>query len=114
MIIKNTTGTKGNAAKVVGIGPIWLQPDEEKIIPDSFLYVNELDDEGRETGKKVILPAIKTQERLGMIELKETVKPAATPAVPVEPETAAEAPAETAAKEPAEEKKTTRRSKKAE
>ncbi len=106
MIIKNTTGTNGNAAKVVGIGPIWLQPDEEKIIPDSILYVNEVDDEGRETGKKIILPAIKAQERLGVIELKETVKPAATPAVPVETEPAAE--------EPVEEKKTTRRSKKAE
>lgn len=72
MIIKNITGGRDVAAKVIGIGPIWLQPDEEKTIPDSMAYVDETDDEGRLTGKKVILPAIKAQERLGMIKITET------------------------------------------
>ena len=95
MLIKNITGnTTKNAAKVIGIGNVMIQPDEEKMVPDSMAYVNEVDDEGRQTGKKVILPAILAQAKMGMISYKETGKKPA-------------AKAETPAEEPAEEERVT-------
>ena len=113
MIIKNITGGRDNAAKVIGIGPYWLQPDEEKNIPDSVTYVDEVDEEGHKTGKKIILPAIQAQVQKGMLQIKETKKSNKPETKAVEP--AAEPvvePAETEA--PVVEEKRTRRSKKAE
>ena len=94
MLIKNITGNSTkNAAKVIGIGNVMIQPDEEKVVPDSMAYFNEVDDEGRETGRKVVLPAIELQAKLGMSTYKETAKKAAK----------AEEPAAEATAEPAEE-----------
>lgn len=100
MLIKNITGNSvKNAAKVIGIGNIMIQPDEEKVIPDKLAYVNELDDEGRETGNKVILPGILLQAKLGMLTYKETgKKPEKNAEKPVEEPKAEEEPA---AEEPA-------------
>ena len=88
-----------------------LQPDEEKAIPDALAYVDELDDEGRPTGNKVILPALKAQERLGAITIKETKKAVKKEEPKEEPvaEPAEEDTAEATAEEP---KKTTGRGKK--
>lgn len=72
MIIKNITGANGNAVKVIGIGSYWIQPDEEKLIPDSIAYIDEVDGEGKTTGNKIILPAIQIQAKMGVISIKET------------------------------------------
>ena len=99
MLIKNITGnTTKNAAKVIGIGTIMIQPDEEKLVPDSMAYVNEVDDEGHQTGKRVILPAILVQAKMGMITYKETEKKTAKAEKPAE-EPVAEEPAEESAEE---------------
>lgn len=81
MIIKNTTDKK--TPKVIGFGPYWIMPGEEKTIPDEFIYVREFDKFDRPTGRKALLPAVAVQQKLGMIEL---VMPAPAPekAVPVE------------------------------
>ena len=111
MIVKNITGGSDNAAKVIGIGPYWLQPDEEKTIPDSLVYVDEVDDEGRKTGKKIILPAIQVQVNKGMLKLKETKKTNKPEAKVEEPtEVPTEEPVTESTEEaPVAEKRTTRR-----
>lgn len=117
MIIKNITGGRDISAKVIGIGPYWLQPDEEKTIPDSIVYVDEVDEENRPTGKKIILPAIQAQVKMGMIKITETKggKKAPAKAEPKE-EAQPEEPVaeENEPEEPAAEERKTRRTRKAE
>lgn len=92
MVIKNITGNGSkNAAKVIGFGTVILQPDEEKTIPDSLAYVDETDEEGRPTGKKVILPALKAQEKIGAITIKETVAKKTAAATPKQEQAGEEA-----------------------
>lgn len=69
MFIKNTTD-KGSP-KVVGVGDIWLHPGEEKYVSNEKVYVDEVNFKGKKTGKKVVLPAILAQKRLGYIEYRE-------------------------------------------
>lgn len=69
MLIKNTSNQ--NTPKVVGIGPYWIEPGQERMIPDSILYVDETDDFGNKTGKKIILPAVAVQKRMGLIDYRE-------------------------------------------
>ena len=87
MIIKNITDQK--TPKVIGFGPYWLMPGEEKYIPDEILYVEELDKYNRPTGKKIVLPAVTMQEKLGMLKI-ETPKEA-EPADAVEPDPVSDA-----------------------
>ena len=80
MIIKNTTDKK--TPKVIGFGRYWIMPGEEKFVPDELLYVQERDKFDRPTGRKALLPAVATQQKLGMLEIvkpapaQETVAPA--------------------------------------
>ena len=95
MIIKNNTAKRG--PKVLFFGEYKLMPDEEKEIPDELLYMREYDNNGRYTGKKSLLPSIKSQVRLGLItvqekpekaklaKVEEPVKPVEEPAVVEEP-----------------------------
>ena len=69
MKIKNTTDK--TTAKVIGIGRYWLQPGEEKDIPDKLLYTKELDDFGRETGRMVLLKSLRQQKAALEVQLKE-------------------------------------------
>ena len=69
MKIKNTTDK--TTAKVIGIGRYWLQPGEEKDIPDKLLYTKELDDFGRETGRMVLLKSLRQQKADGMLSFAE-------------------------------------------
>lgn len=69
MKIKNTTDK--TTAKVIGIGRYWLQPGEEKDIPDNLLYTKELDDRGRETGRMVLLKSLRQQKADGMLSFTE-------------------------------------------
>ena len=74
MKIKNTTDK--TTAKVIGIGRYWLQPGEEKDIPDKLLYTKELDDFGRETGRMVLLKSLRQQKADGMLSFAEAKAPA--------------------------------------
>lgn len=74
MIIKNITDEAGKTPKIIGVGTQWLQPGEEKMIADAICLVAEFDDEGRPTGKKVVLPSLRAQERLGQISIRESGK----------------------------------------
>ena len=69
MLIRNITNK--STPKVVGVGHMWLQPGEEKYVPDDGLYVDEVDQYGKLTGKKVIINALKNQVRLNMLEIVE-------------------------------------------
>lgn len=89
MIIKNITDQEGKAPKVIGVGKFWLMPGEEKPLPDDALFIDETDDYGRPTGRRIVLPAIERQREMGMLSYKEDKK-AAEPA----PEQAAEAAAQ--------------------
>jgi len=86
MLIKNNTAKNGT--KVLFFGQHRLMPDEEKNIPDEVLYEMELNEFGRPTGKKRLLPSIKSQIRLGIITVAETPAP-----VKKAPKPAAEEPA---------------------
>ena len=61
MLIKNTSNQ--NTPKVVGIGPYWIEPGQERMIPDSILYVDETDDFGNKTGKKIKTDEGEKQEK---------------------------------------------------
>lgn len=107
MKITNTTDRAGNAPKVIGFGSkLFAQPGETIQIPDRFAYCDEYDEDGNKTGRKVILPGILAQAKLGMLTYEETKA--------VKEEVPAEEPAAEAAAEP--EKKPARggRTKKAE
>ena len=69
MLVKNITDR--NTPKVIGVGHVWLQPGEEKYVPDTGLYANEVDQYGKLTGKKVIINSIMNQVRLNMLEIVE-------------------------------------------
>lgn len=112
MIITNTTDRAGNAPKVIGFGSrLFAQPGETIHIPDRIAYCDEYDEDGNKTGRKVILPGILAQAKLGMLTYEETK---AAKAEPVKEEAPAEEAAADAAAEP--EKKPARggRNKKAE
>lgn len=79
MLIKNISDQK--TPKVIGIGPYWIEPGQERLIPDNILYVDETDDLGNKTGRKIILPSIAVQKRMGMINYREE-----TPAPKQEPQ----------------------------
>lgn len=76
MLIRNITNEK--TPKVIGVGPYWIEPGEEKYVPDDILIVDEIDKFGKNTGKKVVLPALEIQVQLGMLKYemdkKETPK----------------------------------------
>jgi len=116
MVIKNITDKAGNAPKVIGFGGMFVLPGESIQIPDRIAYCDEYDEDGNKTGRKVVLPGILAQAKIGMLTYEETkaaeAKPAKTEA-PVEAEPVAEPPAENT---PEAEKKPARggRSKKAE
>lgn len=70
MLIKNITNEK--TPKVIGIGKTWLNPGEEKFVPDDGLYVPEYNKYGQPTGKKVIVGSILSQVKLNMLKITET------------------------------------------
>ena len=78
MLIKNISDQK--TPKVIGIGPYWIEPGQERVIPDVLLYIDETDDLGNKTGKKILLPSVAVQKRMGMIDYRED-----TPAPKQEP-----------------------------
>ena len=99
MIIKNTTDKK--TPKVIGLGPYWIMPGEEKSIPDEFVYVREFDKFDRPTGRKILLPAVAVQKKLGMLEIATpTIGPDNAPAVPKDDENDATAEEEKAEDKP--------------
>jgi len=74
MIIKNVTDRA--TPKVAGFGRVWIEPGKQKEIPDETAYVDEVDDYGKPTGKRIVLPALTRMKDMGMIEIIETVKKA--------------------------------------
>ena len=93
MYIKNITDVSNDKIKprVIGIHKdISLNPGEEKYIPDELVYIDEVDSFGRPTGKKSVLPALRAQERIGLIAIREEPKKAggkrASTPVQAEPE----------------------------
>ena len=92
MYIKNITDVSNDKIKprVIGIHKdISLNPGEEKYIPDELVYIDEVDSFGRPTGKKSVLPALRAQERIGLIAIREELRkpggrraPAPAPAEP--------------------------------
>ena len=77
MIIKNVTDK--TTPKVAGFGRIWIEPGKQKEIPDQMAYVNEVDEFGKETGKRIVLPALTRMKELGMIDIIETARKKAEP-----------------------------------
>ena len=97
---------------MIGFGSrLFAQPGETIQIPDRIAYCDEYDEDGNKTGRKVILPGILAQAKLGMLTYEETKT---AKAEPVKEEAPAEEAAADAAAEP--EKKPARggRTKKAE
>ena len=76
MIIKNTSA-KVHADKVIGVGKFWLLPGEEKDIPDFEILTPILDDRGRSTGKMDVIPSLKVQKKMGLIDFDYHQKTAA-------------------------------------
>ena len=79
MHITNITDKDTNKvkSKVIGITKdVSLMPGESVSIPDDLVYVDEFDRFGKPTGEKIIIPALKAQERLGLIKIEETKKKA--------------------------------------
>lgn len=77
MYITNITdkGTDKIKAKVIGITKdVSLMPGDRVFIPDDLVYVDEYDRFGKPTGKKIIIPALQAQERVGIIKIEETPK----------------------------------------
>lgn len=92
MNITNTTDRAGNAPKVIGFGSrFFAQPGETIQIPDRIAYCDEYDEDGNKTGRKVVLPGILAQAKLGMLTYEETKT---VKAEPVKEEAAADAAAE--------------------
>jgi len=78
MLITNITETK--APKPIGIGNFVLMPGKSEDIPDEVVYVDEVDKNGKKTGKKIILPSIRLMAGLGQLTYEETKKPEKKPA----------------------------------
>lgn len=81
MRITNTTDKNINGGvKVLGFGEVSILPGDTKEIPDNVAYINEVDARGNLTGKKIILPAIRTLARMNQITFVEDHVPATAPA----------------------------------
>ena len=87
----------------VGIGKQFCLPDKEMQVQDKDAYCSVFDEDGNDTGKKVILPGLKAMEGFGLITIKEEPKEPEKPSEPVKE------PVEEAAEEPVEEKKPARK-----
>ena len=72
MVIKNITNT--SAPKPIGIGNVVIMPGESAEIQDELAYVDELDNSGKKTGKKVIIPAIVLLAGMNQISYTESRK----------------------------------------
>lgn len=75
MYITNITdkSTDKIKAKVIGITKdVSLMPGDRVFIPDDLVYVDEYDRFGKPTGKKIVIPALQAQERVGIIKIEET------------------------------------------
>ena len=73
----------------VGVGKQFILPDQKMKIQDKDAYCSVFDEDGNDTGKKMILPGLKAMEGFGLINIEEekavepvveSVKEAAEPA----------------------------------